>query len=76
MGAKLPAITAKKLVRFLKKRGFEEDRQKGSHLTLINRITRRIVTIPVHTGTDLGRGLLQKILAAAGFTPEDFNELR
>lgn len=76
MGAKLPAITAKKLVRFLKKRGFKEDRQRGSHLTLINRITRRVVTVPVHTGADIGRGLLQKILAAAGFTPQDFNNLR
>lgn len=76
MGSKLPSITAKILVRFLKKRGFEEDRQKGSHLTLINHITRRTITIPVHTGTDIGRGLLIKILSAAGFTADDFNKLR
>lgn len=76
MGAKLPSITAKKLVRFLKKHGFKEDRQKGSHLTLANPITRRTITIPVHTGTDLGKGLLGKILSAAGFTAADFNKLR
>lgn len=76
MGSKLPSITAKKLIRFLKKCGFEEDRQKGSHLTLVNHITRRTITIPVHTGTDIGRGLLKKILSDAEFTAEDFNTLR
>lgn len=76
MGSKLPSITAKTLLRFLKKRGFEENRQKGSHLTLINHITRKTITIPIHTGIDIGKGLLKKILSDAGFTAEDFNKLR
>ncbi|HBB56755.1 TPA: hypothetical protein DEW47_01295 [Patescibacteria group bacterium] len=32
---KLPSLKAKDVVRILKKLGFEEDRQKGSHLILI-----------------------------------------
>jgi predicted RNA binding protein YcfA (HicA-like mRNA interferase family) len=32
--AKLPSLTARKVVRALKRAGFVEDRQKGSHLAL------------------------------------------
>jgi predicted RNA binding protein YcfA (HicA-like mRNA interferase family) len=31
---RLPQLTARELVRFLKSQGFVEDRQTGSHLTL------------------------------------------
>jgi len=32
--ARMPQVTARDLVRFLKKHGFVEERQTGSHLTL------------------------------------------
>jgi len=34
------------------------------------------VTIPMHTGCDLGRGLAARILKDAGFSVEDFLEHR
>jgi predicted RNA binding protein YcfA (HicA-like mRNA interferase family) len=35
--------------------------------------SRRIaVTVPIHTGADLGRGLAVRILKDAGFSVEDF----
>lgn len=68
----MPTITAAELVRFLKAKGFEEDRQRGSHLTLWHEERRVGVTVPVHSGTDLGRGITQRILKDAGFTPQDF----
>ena len=34
------------------------------------------VTIPVHTGTDVGRGLAARILKDAGFSVEDYLRLR
>ena len=76
MSKKLPSITAKKLVRFLKKRGFVEDRQSGSHLTLKSSTEKLTVTVPVHTGTDIGKGLLKKILSDAGFTLAEFLKLK
>jgi len=76
VSSRLPSITAKKLIRFLKKQGFREDRQKGSHLTLVNDKTNKTATVPVHTGTDIGKGLLKKIIEDAGFTLEEFNRLR
>lgn len=70
--SRMPQVTARELVRFLKKQGFVEDRQAGSHLTLKDPISNTSVTVPVHTGTDLGRGLAVKLLKDAGFSIEDF----
>ncbi len=71
----MPSISARELVAFLKSQGFVDDRQSGSHLTLIHP-QRASVTVPIHTGADLGRGLAVRILKAAGFTVDDFLQLR
>jgi predicted RNA binding protein YcfA (HicA-like mRNA interferase family) len=70
--SRLPQITARELVAFLKRHGFVEDRQTGSHLTLWNDESGLSVTVPIHTGCNLGRGLVVRILKDAGFTAEDF----
>jgi len=69
---RLPILTARQLIRFLKDQGFVEVRQSGSHLTLRRESDGRTVTVPVHTGQDIGRGLLRRILRDAGFSTEDF----
>jgi len=69
---RMPQVTARELVRFLKAQGFVEDRQTGSHLTLWHSQRNFSITIPVHTGCDWGRGLAIRILKDAGFTPEDY----
>ncbi len=76
MSKRLPSLTARKLVRFLRKQGFVEIRQRGSHLTLRRESDSRTVTVPVHTGRDIGKGLLKKILLDAGYTVKEFNRLR
>jgi len=73
---RMPQITAKELVSFLKKQGFVEIRQAGSHLTLFHEGLRTAVTVPTHTGCDLGRGLATRILKDAGFSAEDFTRLK
>jgi len=75
MSPKIPIVTAKELTRVLKRAGFSKDRQKGSHLTLINTKTNKTITVPVHTGVDIGKGLLKKIIAEAGLTTEEFVNL-
>jgi predicted RNA binding protein YcfA (HicA-like mRNA interferase family) len=54
--SRMPQVTARELVRFLKGHGFLEDRQSGSHLTLWQPERNVSVTVPVHTGCDIGRG--------------------
>ena len=51
---KLPSLKAKDVVRILKKLGFEEDRQKGSHLVLINNFSHTRTVVPMHSGEDAG----------------------
>jgi predicted RNA binding protein YcfA (HicA-like mRNA interferase family) len=74
--ARMPQVGARELVRFLKAQGFAEDRQSGSHLTLRNQTRSLTVTVPMHTGSDIGRGLAIRILKDAGFTVEEYLRLR
>ena len=73
---RMPQVTARDLIRFLKAHGFTEDRQSGSHLTLKHEQRRVTLTIPVHTGCDIGRGLAVRILKDAGFSVDDYPNRR
>jgi predicted RNA binding protein YcfA (HicA-like mRNA interferase family) len=73
---RLPQLTARELTRLLKSQGFAEDRQSGSHLTLRHEDRGISITVPVHTGADIGRGLAARILKDAGFSVEDYLRLR
>jgi predicted RNA binding protein YcfA (HicA-like mRNA interferase family) len=73
---RMPSVSSRELVRFLKKQGFVEDRQRGSHLTLWNENLKKAVTIPIHGGCDIGRGLAVRILKDAGFSIDDFIALQ
>ena len=70
--SRMPQVTARELIAFLKKQGFVEDRQVGSHLTLWSERRGISVTVPVHTGCNIGRGLAVRILKDAGFSVDDF----
>jgi len=57
-------MTSKQMVKLLKKNGFKEIRQNGSHLTLKN--NKKIsIQVPMHC-KDLGKGLEHSILKKAG----------
>ena len=65
--------TAREVVRFLRRKGFIEKRQKGSHLLLQHPRTGYRTSVPMHPG-DLPTGLFLKILKDAGFTLEEFRK--
>jgi predicted RNA binding protein YcfA (HicA-like mRNA interferase family) len=72
MNQRLPALTARDVIRVLERAGFEVSRSSGSHCPLIHvREPTRKVTVPVHSG-DLKRGTLRAIIAQAGMTVADF----
>jgi predicted RNA binding protein YcfA (HicA-like mRNA interferase family) len=73
---RMPQVTARELIRFLESQGFIQDRQTGSHVTLWHPVRNQAVTVPLHTGCDIGRGLAIRILKDAGFSPEEFVRLR
>jgi predicted RNA binding protein YcfA (HicA-like mRNA interferase family) len=74
--SRFPVIRAAELLKFLKSHGFAPLRQAGSHLTLYNSARDIAVTVPIHKGHDLGRGLTLRILKDAGFTTDDFLDWR
>jgi predicted RNA binding protein YcfA (HicA-like mRNA interferase family) len=71
----MPQVTAQEIVRFLRRHGFEDQRQRGSHLILVHPVNGRRGIVPMHRG-DLGRGTAQQILAGAGFSVDDYLRLR
>ncbi len=73
--SKLPRVGAEQLIRALKRAGFEEKRQKGSHLHLRRESDKRRVTVPIHKGRDLPAGTLHGILKDADLSIEEFQEL-
>jgi len=58
---KLPLLTAKELVKIIKKVGFEFKRQQGSHM-FFEHSDGRTTVIPNHPGEEIDRGLLNKIV--------------
>ena len=72
---KLPSLTAKEVIQVLKRLGFEEDRQRGSHLVLIDSLTKKRVVIPVRPGKSLKKPLLKSIIEKeAGISVEEFSK--
>lgn len=71
---RLPTVDATKLVRALKRAGFVEGAQRGSHLTLWHPRTGSQTTVPMHGG-DVKRGLMKLILKQAGLSEADFRRL-
>lgn len=73
---KLPSLTARDVIKKLRKAGFEFDRQaKGSHEIWYNSSTKRRTTIPNHPGVDLPKGTLRAIIKQTGLTVEEFSAL-
>jgi len=70
----LPHVSGRKVVQALLKIGYEEDRQKGSHIVMrqISYPHRRIV-VPDHK--EVAKGTLRAIIRHAGLTVEEFAKL-
>ncbi|MGA3025772.1 MAG: type II toxin-antitoxin system HicA family toxin [Bryobacteraceae bacterium] len=69
---RLAGFRYREIIRKLKARGFEFDRQAaGSHEVWFNSRTNRYTTVPNHPG-DMPEGTLRAILKQAGIDPDDF----
>lgn len=72
---KLSPINSSKLIKILLKEGFLKIRQKGSHARLEHPDGRK-TSVPIHSGENVGVGLLRKILRDINLTPDQFNKLK
>lgn len=67
---KLPSLTGADMLRALQRAGFVVVRIRGSH-HFMRHSDGRATVVAVHTGEDVGPGLLAKMLRDAGVTREE-----
>jgi predicted RNA binding protein YcfA (HicA-like mRNA interferase family) len=72
---KVPSLTARDVVRALKRAGFEEVRQKGSHLLLMHPVSRQRTVVPTHAGKTIKHSLLMGIIKESGLSKKKFFDL-
>jgi predicted RNA binding protein YcfA (HicA-like mRNA interferase family) len=72
---KLPSVSGERLVRALKRAGFVELRQKGSHVSLERRVGEQVfrTVVPIHS--ELAKGTLSDILKQCGLKVDELIEL-
>ncbi len=76
MSKRFPAVTAKQVIKVLKKIDFVFYRSgKGSHEFYIRERDKRIIMISQHAGESIRRKTLMNILDAAALSIEDFKKL-
>ena len=71
---RMPRLTGDRVVRCLRRAGFEVVRRRGSHLMLKHQDGRSTV-VPVHAGETLGVGLMSKIQNDLGVDRETWIRL-
>jgi predicted RNA binding protein YcfA (HicA-like mRNA interferase family) len=71
---KLPSVSGDRVIRALKRAGFLELRQKGSHVSLEKRVGDKVFKTVVPMHDELAKGT-SDILKQSGLTLEEFIEL-
>lgn len=69
----VPAVTGQRLIKALRKMGFEVIRRKGSH-NFLQHVDGRCTVIPVHAGETIGRGLLSQIIRDCEISAEELKK--
>lgn len=74
--SRLPQVSGTRLIRALRRAGFEEAHRKGSHVMLVHRNDpTRVAVVPIHKGKTLPPGTLTAILKGARLTVENLRRL-
>ena len=73
MGINIKLCSGAEAVRKIQRAGWSVARQKGSHVMMTKSGYQWTLSIPQHS--ELGPGLLRKLIRQAGLTIEQFNEL-
>ena len=71
--SKLRIVSYKTMRQLLLQLGFEEVRQKGSHV-FFRHPDGRTTTVPNHAGRDLSRPLIRQIVRDINLTADEFEE--
>jgi len=72
---KLPSVSGERAIRALKRAGFIELRQKGSHVSLEKRAGEQVYKTVVPMHSQLSKGTLSDILKQCGLKLDEFLDL-
>ncbi len=73
--SRLPALTGREVIRAFERAGFSLVRIRGSHHILRKEGCPYAISIPVHGGKPVSKGLLMSQIKLAGLSEKDFLEL-
>jgi predicted RNA binding protein YcfA (HicA-like mRNA interferase family) len=72
--SELPRISGREVVKALRKVGYEQDRQRGSHIVLRQTVEpHRRVVVPDHK--EVAKGTLRAIIKQVGLTVDELKRL-
>jgi predicted RNA binding protein YcfA (HicA-like mRNA interferase family) len=66
----IPLLSGREVVRVFEQFGWQNVRQRGSHIILVKEGFRATLSVPDHK--ELARGTLRSLIRAAGLTIEEF----
>ena len=69
---KLKILSGKEVCKILSANGFEQVRQKGSHIVMQKRVNNSTITVPVPNHSEIKIGTLQSIIRQSGISKEQF----
>jgi len=68
-------LKPERVIKTLERAGWAVRRQKGSHVHIKKEGNPAIISIPVHKGKPIKKGLMLNLLKLAGLTEEEFLKL-
>ncbi len=70
----LPSVSGREIIKALRKVGYEQDRQRGSHIVLRQSThPHRRLVVPDHH--EVAKGTLRAIIKQAGLTVDEFKAM-
>ncbi len=69
---RLPRISGEQVIKILERMGFEQSRQKGSHITLKKTTPEGVVGCVVPLHKEVAVGTLRSVLRQAHLSPDEF----
>lgn len=73
MGAKLPVLSGRDVVKAFERDGWQVARQRGSHIAMVKAGSMATLSVPDHR--EVAKGTLRSLIRAAELTVEEFTEL-
>ncbi len=72
---KLPVVSANELIRVLRKLGYKQVRQSGSHIVLQKKEEGKTTTVIIPNYSEIAKGTLKSILRKTGIQSETLVKL-